>query len=274
MRTYVPALALCALVLGPALVAQAAAPPVVYKPCDKKPSSDETEAAKGLFAAGKVSYNEADYSKAIQLWRDAFERDCTALLLLQNLANAYEKSGNTDAAIVTLETYLARDPQSSEAGTIQKRIENMKKAQSAAAPTTAPAATSAAPAATSAAPPVVPTATEPTGRRPITPLIVAGAGGAFTLVGLLIYAGGASKVSDSEALCPDRSNCTNNDAVTKGNDGRKQVLTGGILTGVGLAGVGGGLAWYFLSKPEGGSARILAPALAPGYAGFSLAGKF
>ncbi|MCS6900302.1 MAG: tetratricopeptide repeat protein [Myxococcales bacterium] len=279
MRTYAPVLALCALALIPTLVAQAAPSPVVYKPCDKKPSADDTEAAKGLFAAGKVSYNEADYPKAIQLWKDAFERDCTALLLLQNLANAYEKAGNIAAAITTLETFLARDPQTPEAATIQKRIENMKKALAAATAASSP------PSATSSAPPSAPsssvhpapttTATAaPAVRSPLTPLIVAGAGGAFTLVGLLVYAGGYSKLSEAEKLCPDRRNCSDPKVVTKGNEGRSQMLTGGILTGVGLAGVAGGLAWYFLSKPEGGSARGVTPILAPGYAGFSWVGRF
>jgi tetratricopeptide (TPR) repeat protein len=276
MRTYAPILTLCALALVPTLTAQAEPSPVVYKPCDKKPSADDTEAARGLFAAGKVSYSEADYSKAIQFWRDAFERDCTALLLLQNLANAYEKAGDIQAAITTLETFLARDPQSPDAATIQKRIENMKKALTAATAkaTTAPPATSSAPPVASASPTPPPTATEAPAGRPITPLIVAGAGGAVALVGILVYLGGQGKLSDAEKLCPDRKKCSNDEAVSKGNSGRSQVLAGGIVAGVGLAGVAGGLAWYFLSKPEGGTARVVAPALAPGYAGFSLSGRF
>jgi tetratricopeptide (TPR) repeat protein len=275
MRTYAPILTLCALALVPTLAAQAAPSPVVYKPCDKKPSAEDTEAARALFLAGKTSYNEADYPKAIQYWKDAFERDCTALLLLQNLANAYEKAGDIQASITTLETFLARDPQSSDAATIQKRIENMKKAQAAAtATTTAPPAASSAAPVSSAPPAPTPTTTEAPAGRPITPLIVAGAGGAFALVGALVYLGGQGKLSDAEKLCPDRKNCTNDEAVSKGNSGRSQVLAGGILAGVGVAGVAGGLAWYFLSKPEGGTARVVAPALAPGYAGFSLSGRF
>ena len=87
--------------------------------------------------ARAISYfNEANYSKAIQLWRDAFERDCTALPLLQNLANAYEKAGNIDGAIVTLETFIKRDPQNPDVPTIQKRIDNMKKARASAPPAT------------------------------------------------------------------------------------------------------------------------------------------
>jgi tetratricopeptide (TPR) repeat protein len=275
MRTYAPILTLCALALVPTLAAHAAPSPVVYKPCDKKPSADDTEAAKGLFSAGKVSFNEGDYPKAIQFWKDAFERDCTALLLLQNLANAYERAGNTEAAILTLETLITRDPSSGDTA-MMKRIENLKKKLAEAAATTAPPpATSSAPAPTSSAPPApTTTATEAPAGRPITPLIVAGAGGAFALVGALVYLGGQGKLSDAEKLCPDRKNCTNDEAVSKGNSGRTQVLAGGILAGVGVAGVAGGLAWYFLSKPEGGTARVVAPALAPGYAGFSLAGRF
>ncbi|MCU0654708.1 MAG: tetratricopeptide repeat protein [Polyangiaceae bacterium] len=279
MRTYAPALALCALLAAPTLVASAAdPPPVVYKACEKKPTADDTEAAKGLFSAGKVSYNEADYPKAIQLWRDAFERDCTALLLLQNLANAYEKAGNIPAAITTLETYLARDPQSSEAATIQKRIENMKKARAAA--TTAPPVASSAPAAATSSPTTPPPPTtnpQPQGRRPLTPLFVAGGGAILGITGLVLYLGASSENKDASAkyksTCPGgEKQCP--DLFDKAESSSTRMSITSTIGYVGLAGVAGGLAWYLLSKPEGQTARVLAPSVAPGYAGVSLAGSF
>jgi tetratricopeptide (TPR) repeat protein len=267
------------LLAAPALVASAAdPPPVVYKACEKKPTADDTEAAKGLFSAGKVSYNEADYPKAIQLWRDAFERDCTALLLLQNLANAYEKAGNIPAAITTLETYLARDPQSSEAATIQKRIENMKKARAAA--TTAPPVASSAPiAATSStpAPPPPTTGPEPQGSRPLTPLFVAGGGAVLGAAGLLVYLNGKSgndeAIEQRERECPSKLGCSSA-LIDKTNSTSRRMRVGSVVGYVGLAGVAGGLTWYFLSKPEAKAARVLAPSVAPGYAGLSWAGSF
>lgn len=278
MRTYAPVLALCALLAAPTLVASAAdPPPVVYKACEKKPTADDTEAAKGLFAAGKVSYNEADYPKAIQLWRDAFERDCTALLLLQNLANAYEKAGNIPAAITSLETYLARDPQSSEAATVQKRIENMKKARAAA--TTAPPVASSAPAAATSSPTTPPptTSPQPQGRRPLTPLFVAGGGAILGITGLVLYLGASSENKDDIARAQDacaklKETCKSLANETKSS--RNRMLITSTIGYVGLAGVAGGLAWYLLSKPEGQTAQVLAPSVAPGYAGVSWAGSF
>ncbi len=266
MRTHAPLLVLCALSLAPALVAHAADTPVVYKPCDKKPSADDTEAAKGLFSAGKVSYNEGDYAKAISLWRDAFERDCTANPLLQNLANAYEKAGNLDASIVTLETFLKRDPQNSEAPTIQKRIENMKKAKAAATAT----ATTSAPAATTAS------ASLTDGNRPMLPLYVAGGGGVVAIIGGALYLSATSKYNDAK----DKFNVAPNGSdaqKTAKKDGDKAITSqhiGSAVGIVGLVGVAGGLTWYFLSKPEQKAARVLVPELSPGYAGFSMGGRF
>ncbi len=252
---------------------------ISYKACGGAPTKADQDAAKGLFAAGRTAYEEGDHAKAIQYWRDAFERDCTASLLLVNLANAYEKSGNLDAAITSLETYLKRSPTADDAPTIQKRLDNMKKQRAAAAPrppvASAKPATSAAPTAATAAPTTEPTATasvEPKPARKLTPLIVAGAGGVVALVGTVVYFGGKSKIADAEDACgPDRKSCTA-DAADKGNSGRSQVTTGGVLTVVGLAGVGAGVTWYLMSKPSDKAA--IAPVVAPGFAGLSAAGRF
>lgn len=280
MRTHASALLLCALSLAPIVAAHAADAPVVYKPCDKKPTADDTDAARGLFQAGRVSYNEADYAKAIQLWRDAFERDCTATPLLQNLANAYEKQGNIDGAIVTLETFLKRDPQNSEAPTIQKRIENMRKARAApTAPPTQSASATAPPATTSAPPPPPPATTAPAaGSRPLTPLFVAGGGGVVAIVGGLIYLSGTSKYNDAndrfKAAGSVLSNAEGKKAKDDGDSAIKQQNTGSVIAGVGAVVGVGGLVWYFLSKPEPNTAKFLRPEVAPGYAGFSYGKSF
>jgi tetratricopeptide (TPR) repeat protein len=278
MRKYAPALVLGALVASSVLVAQAADTPVTYKACVNKPSPDDTDVAKALFKAGSVSYSEGDYPKAIEHWREAFDRDCTAAVLLQNLANAYEKAGKLDAAILSLETFLKRDPQNAEAGPIGKRIENMKKTKAAQAATEAPKPTVTAPASNSAPPPP-PTTTAPAGGgdRPLTPLFVAGGGGVLTIVGGVLYLTGASKVSDAEKACPDRTKCTDSTAVDNGNSGRSREKLGGILAGVGLAGVAGGLIWYFVSpKSEAPKAatRYLVPEVGQGYSGLLFGGKF
>jgi tetratricopeptide (TPR) repeat protein len=282
MRKFAPALALCLVSAVPVLVAQAQQSPVIYKACDKKASPDETSAAQGLFKAGASSYKEGDYAKAIQYWRDALERDCQANLLLSNLANAYEKSGDLDAAIVTLETYLKREPNDPEAPTMQKRIENMRKAKAAAAPATQSATSSAAAKPTATAAPTS-TATGKGSAGPgIAPLVVAGVGGVLAITGIVVYAGGKKKITDAEAACPDRNSCADADARDKGNSGRTQVTIGGVLAGVGVLGIGGGLAWYFLDKPSSSGAatapampkRYFLPEIGSGYAGAVVGGRF
>lgn len=285
MRKFAPVLALCLVSVAPVLVAHAQPSAVTYKACERQPTKDETSAARGLFQAGATSYNEADYTKAIQYWRDAFDRDCTANALLTNLANAYEKSGNIDGAIVSLETYLKRVPNDQDAPTIQRRIENMRKARDAAAATAKPVATETAKPAQTTAPvreaPVEPPPVEssPSKGPGIAPWIVTGVGGALLVAGGVVYLGGNSKLSDAEEVCPDRNKCTDPKARDQGNSGRSQITTGGVLMGVGAAGVVGGLAWYFLAKdkaPQSTAApsRYLLPETGPGYAGATFGGTF
>ena len=275
MRKHVPALALCVLSLAPVLTARAADAPVAYRPCDRKPSASDTDAARGLFQAGKVSYEEADYPRAISLWRDAYERDCTAVLLLRNLANAYEKAGNLDAAIITLDTFIKRDPENPEIPTLQKRIENMRRSKAAVAPATSSAPAVAPPRTSVAPPPPTDTAPLTAGSRPLTPLFVVGGGAVVGIIGVVVLAGGQSKVSDAAKRCPSRDSCSDLDAVKEGNDGRSQSTLGGVVLGVGAAGMVGGLVWYLLSKPETkSSGHYLTPAVAPGYGGLSFGGKF
>lgn len=253
----------------PALSAWAADAPVTYKACGGNPSKADEDAAKGLFQAGKTAYNEADYPRAIQYWRDAFERDCTAVLLLQNLANAYEKSGNIDAAILSLETYLKRKPDDAEAPTIQKRIENMRRLKKDTAPPPATTTASAAPPPTTA--PTTPPPPPETKGPGIWPWVVVGGGAVFTIVGAVQYFGGQSKITDAEDACAGRSACPASVA-EDGNSGRSQKQLGGILTGVGVVTMGAGVAWYFLAQPKQSTALV--PNVAPGYGGLSAVGRF
>src|SRR5882672_5341011 len=72
---------------------------VSYPSCTTAPTEADKSAAKGAFAAGQGSFNEADYATAITYWRDAYRRDCTAHLLLTNLARAYELKGDRAEAV-------------------------------------------------------------------------------------------------------------------------------------------------------------------------------
>src|SRR4051812_41501532 len=164
-----------AVALAPAL-AHAEDEPKAYPECIKAPTEAETAAAKGAYQAGNASFDEADYPRAITYWEDAYRRDCTANLLLKNLARAYELYGQKRQAVVALETFLVREPSTADKEQIQRRIEVLKK-QIAAEKAVPVAAAPAQPAPVSA----TPTTGEPApeskaqGNRSIVPLIVAGA---------------------------------------------------------------------------------------------------
>lgn len=268
------------------LIAQAAGAPVEYPVCKSSPTQSERKGAQGAFAAGEASFKEADYATAIVYWHDAYRRDCTAHALLRNLATAYELMGDRAAAIHALETFLARQPKDPEASAIQRRIDNLKE-QLAPAPAQAPA-----PVETSSAlmprpvraenePPAAEspaseadTLASPGERKSITPWLVAGAGGAATIAGTIVFLGGKSKVDEADAACPTRK-CSS-DIAEKGNSGRNQQTIGVIVGGVGLAAVAGGVVWGLMfnkAKPSE-SATALSPRVGPGFAGFDFATRF
>lgn len=271
-----------AVAVAPTL-AHAEDEPKAYPECVKVPTEAETAAAKGAYQAGNASFDEADYPRAITYWEDAYRRDCTANLLLKNLARAYELYGQKRQAVVALETFLVREPTAADKEQIQRRIEVLKKqiaAEQTAAPVTAtPAATAVTPA-TQAQPEPLPE-TEP-GKRSVAPLIVAGAGGVALIVGAVVYAKAAKDLSHFEEICPNRDCGDGAGAAANkeaGNSARSRKVWGGVVTGVGAATLAGGLVWYFVQPRHPASSATLrkpelSPALAPGFAGLALSGAF
>jgi hypothetical protein len=276
---------------------------VSFPPCTTAPTDADRNAAKGAFAAGQGSFNEADYATAITYWRDAYRRDCTAHALLLNLARAYELKGDRAEAVTSLETYLQRKPDAPDSDQIKRRIDNLKAQMTAAAPppsaTVAPPPTATSTSTGSLPPPPPPDTGKPHGKS-ILPLALLGGGGLVVgVVGAIMLSGGASKISDAESatnakgepLCPNRV-CPHNPptaeeqaVIDKGNDGRSQETLGGVLIGVGVAAVGTGVILYLSSGPSSSSADApksttlakstsLTPVVSPSFAGFSLAGHF
>lgn len=265
--------------------------PTPYPPCDKTPTDAETNAAKGAFAAGQAAYNEGDYDRAINYWSDAYRRDCTAHALLRNLATAYELSGKKKQALLSLKTYLERQPDSPASTQIKTKIRSLEEriaadAQAAETPEEpdGPEMTPAAP------PPVVGDAPEPdddSGSRPFYPLIVAGVGGALGIVGLGIYIPNKSDLDSLEKRGREDFGCVNRNCdpdtpqsfLDASNDARKKTTLGGALGISGLVVASGGLAWYFLQpkKRETGARSktpVVGAAVTPGYTGVSLSGRF
>jgi hypothetical protein len=291
LRLVAHCVVFCQLLLLPA-VALAQNGPEAYPECGSTPSDGDVAAAQGLFQAGKTSFNEADYARAISYWEDAYRRDCTAHLLLMNLARAYELNDQKAHALVALETYQARNPGSAQDSALAKRIQKLKEQIESERQTVAETA---APAPEVEAPPPVAVADEPAESdqpsdppsqgRSIVPLIIAGAGGALMIGGGIVWIGAVGEVKDVEDACGGR-NCDGvaNGAKLRedGNAARKRANITGAIAVVGAGAAVGGILWYFLQDPGNASTASsrrtrrpsVIPELAPGYTGVSLTGAF
>lgn|GEM_PF-1656990 len=250
----------------------------IYPDCTKPPTQTEKDAARGLFQAGLVSYNEGDYPKAIAHWKEAYHRDCTAHLLLINIASAHEKTDEPELAITALTTYLTRSPDAPNRVEIERRIENLRSQIK----TTQPTEPTAEP---TPDPPQeeeneTTTDQQPTKSTSIAPWILVGAGSVAAVSGLTLIGIGQAKISDAENTCPDRNNCSDKDAVDKGQKGRTQTTAGWVVTGIGTACIAGGLIWHFaFNKPNSEQTAPAhkphwQPIIAPNFAGISVNSSF
>jgi len=284
MRRSAPASVLALLVatslFAPVVLAQAqtVAP---YGACTGPTPKPSQDAAKTLFGLGKKSYEQGDDTEAIKYWRDSFEKDCNATPMLLNLANAYQRAGNNEGAILSLETYLKREPAADDAASIRTRIENIKskaKPSASVAPTTTapPASVTVQPPPASSAPPPPPASTGPAFNY--IPWAVAGGGLVVGAIGVGI---GLSAYGDKQAVA-DRPKCaTAAQCATYGEDSdaaAKKATTFGVIGGIGGAVMVGGIVWGVLTLPKKGNdappTASLAPVVAPGFSGLSLSGKF
>jgi len=282
-----------ALLLAP-IAARAEEPTKSYPECSRAPTDGEVAAAKGAYQAGTASFDEADYARAIDYWEDAYRRDCTADALLLNLARAYELSGRKRQAVVALETYVQREPNSGGKDQINRRIEVLKKqiAQETATPAATPTATpqpttqpgpTATPMPTDGQPMQEPQPEASQGKRSVVPLVVAGAGGLVLIVGAAIWLPARSDVARYESHCDvpsKREGCPASE-IDAANAAQDKQSLGGWITGGGAVIAAGGLVWYFVSPRKPAPVAVqaarrteLTPAVGPGYAGLSVSGSF
>jgi len=295
IKTTALAVLLGAALAVPALAQPAGAPLSEYPVCPDPPpklTPAQENAAHAAFTLGNDAFQVSDYPKAIELFKDAYKRDCSKQILLDYIARAYEAKGEKAEAINALETYLKRNPKADDADQVKKRIENLKAAL--AAQIAPPTATVTGTAPTSTGTATAPTATgtstapvpPPSGGHTVAPWIVVGVGGAATITGVVLLVVGQGKVSASKLGCTNGvSSCTPVDVTPASDGGRnRQTLNNsgtalsniGLIVGVvGVAAVGGGLLWHFLEPTDAKPAAAkLIPEMSPTYAGLSLSGAF
>src|ERR1700733_12213015 len=112
----------------PAFAQSSASDAVTQAPAGTpKPTQADTDAAHGAYRAGKGSFDEADYTTAINYFKDAYRRDCTKHELLVIIARAYELQGNRREAVHALETYLDRVPTAQDSEVQKRHIANLKR---------------------------------------------------------------------------------------------------------------------------------------------------
>lgn len=252
----------------------------VFPECTRSPSESDISAAKGAFEAGQVSFQEADYARAILYWEDAFRRDCTALALLLNLSRAYELAGAKLDAISALETYLERRPHATDREQISRRIDVLKRQleeersqeEPSPPPTSEPPSEEPAPVAAPIHDPGTPS------MRPVWPLVVAGTGLATGVIGTVLWTtnqssldsayGECRRVGDDDYVCP-------HDSITQdANAARRDRNIGiGLTIGGSLIAVGGTVA-YFVLRNQPKQTAVLTPSVGPGFAGLSYSRLF
>ncbi len=276
-----------------------------------KPSKKDTEEAKTLFGLGKNAHDTSNYTDAIKYYKDAYKRDCTAHLLLKNLGKVYEADGQYAAAVEVYKLFRARGkPAGEELDLLDAKIANLSKKVAPSTTETAPTGTGTgtgtaptgtgtgtAPTGTASVVPTdtapsssgttVPTTPPPSSGPGVGPYIVIGAGGVLTVAGVILGVTGNSKVvSTSEEfaklncappntpLAGDLARCNQLSSDGKAAINRRNL--GWVLTGVGVAAVGGGVVWLLLGgkKSEPAKAGQITLVPGPGTAGIGLAGAF
>ena len=271
------------------------APVTQYPACAGKPTQADTEAAHGAYMAGKGSFDEADYTTAINYFKDAYRRDCTKNELLIIIARAFELQGNRREAVHALETYLERVPTAQDAEVQRRHIANLKRELTEQPAASASASASASVSASASAPPVSSVSAPPAESAPATssaaptappgqghsvaPWVVVAVGGAAAIAGGILYGVGAGQVSSAESVCGSSHQCpAGSSAIGQGNSGRSNETAGVVFGSIGLPILGLGLLWHFVehtgTEPSRTGRAVVSPQVGPGYAGVGLGGQF
>lgn len=219
-------------------------------------SSDED--ARRHFEAGVSYFNTSEYEDALREFQRAYQlsEPDKQPAILRNIAAVYERMGNLEKTIETLEQYLQADPDTPERATVELRIKNLKErlaeqpdpdAGVAPPPPTAPAPTTApttAPAPPTTTPP--PAAAAPEEPSYTGAYVSWGIGGAAALGAVITGVLANQQYSDKEDTCGNTpAGCSDDDV--SGIETMAWVST--ALTGVAVVGAGVGTVLYLTAEP-------------------------
>jgi tetratricopeptide (TPR) repeat protein len=227
----------------PRLASARATSEAAAEPCPA-PSEADTEAAKTAFREGQAAFSEGAYSHAVELWKEAYDLDCSAHALLLNLAMAQELLGRPEDAARTLELFNRRVPESPYAEPNRKRIERLRRlwVEQSRARARERHERPAPPPPRPAPPPPLDTN--------VVALAIAAGGGLMALAGGALYIEGrAAAASASERCGESPGSCPDAAAVIAGERARERAEVAGWMAGTGLFAAAAGTLWYLLTPP-------------------------
>jgi tetratricopeptide (TPR) repeat protein len=212
--------------------------------CTNSSTARDPEAARVAFRAGQTAFSEGGYARAVELWNQAYEDDCTAHALLLNLAMAQELLGRPEDAIQTLRLFDERSPRSPYVDANLKRIQRLQLA--AAEKSRERSRRERALWAPADRPPAA-----DDGDRLSLPLVVGVTGAAVAVVGTVLFVEGRASAAAADERCgTSRQACTSVESVIDGERARSRAEIGGWMAGAGLVTAASGLVWHFLAEPS------------------------
>lgn len=212
---------------------------------DVRAGEDDDARARALFQSGAVLYDEGRYEEAVAAFEEAYRLSARPALLF-NIANALERLGRWDEALDVLSRYRAY-ARPDERETLDRRIGSLQRRISEAAAAPPPPAPAPPAPTVAAAPLVTPRSDEPTLFRP-APIGLASAGLALTGVGAALGVASAAAGENAATLCaPDQGGSLRCSAAaaTALTDEAGMAVAADVLVGVGIAGLGAGVALAF-----------------------------
>lgn len=271
------------LTVGSSAFAQAAAPSQrwVYPAACKEVGAAESEQGHALYLAAKVKSDNGKYDAALDDFIAAYGKDCSKPLILIAISKTHELNGDRKEAVRAIELYLQRNPGAEDAATQRNRAAALRAKIAEDDAKRAKAANSNGGLGNGGHSDEKPSEGPGAG-----PWVVVGVGGAVLVTGVVLlatatYPAGCDTSTNKCVVSASTPNAQSvlDQKLSDANSARTQKGIGGVMTGVGVAGVGAGLAWYFLAKSHEKPATTartfeLAPAVTPTFAGLSAAGSF
>lgn len=248
-----------------------------FPACNNKPTKGERAQAQEFYARGKLFRDSGEPEKAIEDWKRAYERDCSAFLVLRYIGDSYDMVGKKGEAADALEAYLLQaNLKAVDSAPIETRIAKLRKEATApvsVTPPPAPLAPKAAPAKPSPAPAQP---TESDGNSRVGQIALTSVGGAALAAGVVVMISGLVKIGETNDACPNHA-CPNDEATAAGNAANARAITGGVIAGAGTLALGSGIIWMATStsrapkQPAKGSVHLH---LHPGLGSIRLTGTF